>query len=48
MNVEIDTKKVSLGFLAAVADLSRWYLRGAATALGIVTALHVSGVIVLY
>jgi hypothetical protein len=48
MNVEIDTKKVAKAFMQVVGDLSRWYLRGAATALGIITVLHATGVIVLY
>ena len=48
MNVEIDVKKVGTAFMRVVGDLSRWYLVGAATALGIITALHATGVIVLY
>jgi len=48
MKVNIDTKKLGLGLLAAVADLSRWYLRGAVAALGIISAMQLSGMIVLY
>jgi hypothetical protein len=48
MNVEIDTKKVAMALFATLSDLSRWYLRGAATAFGIITVLHATGVVVLY
>jgi hypothetical protein len=48
MNVEIDTKQVAQALLATITDLSRWYLRGAATTFGIITVLHATGVIVLY
>ena len=48
MKLDIDTKKIGGALLAAVGDLSRWYLRGAAAALGIITAMQVSGMIVLY
>tara|TARA_Y100001938_G_C7898938_1_gene333618 strand:- start:288 stop:434 length:147 start_codon:yes stop_codon:yes gene_type:complete len=48
MNVEIDIKKTGLALLATLSDLSRWYLRGAATSFGIITVLHATGVVVLY
>ena len=48
MKVDVDTKKIGLGLLSAVADLSRWYLRAAVVAFGVITALQISGVIVLY
>ncbi len=48
MNVNIDMKKLGAGLLAATGDLSRWYLRAVAVTLGAITALQVTGVIVLY